>query len=117
MTPSAEVKPGPHWWKASALTTGPSLSLGITDIADDNTALLVIEKARLADVGVELNDISISHRLPARNGQSKIICKFTRRATRDEVYNKCKKLKSKRSKDLPSVPASSTGDIVCWPQY
>ena len=21
MTPSAEIEPGPHWWKASALTT------------------------------------------------------------------------------------------------
>ena len=25
MTPSAEIKPGPHWWKASALTTRPTL--------------------------------------------------------------------------------------------
>ena len=25
MTPSAEIKHGPHWWKASALTTRPTL--------------------------------------------------------------------------------------------
>ena len=25
MTPSAEIEPGPHWWKASALTTRPTL--------------------------------------------------------------------------------------------
>ena len=25
MTPGAEVEPGPHWWKASALTTRPTL--------------------------------------------------------------------------------------------
>ena len=25
MTPSAEIEPGPHWWKASALTTRPIL--------------------------------------------------------------------------------------------
>ena len=25
MTPSAEIAPGPHWWKASALTTRPTL--------------------------------------------------------------------------------------------
>ena len=26
MTPSAEIEPGPHWWKASALTSRPNLS-------------------------------------------------------------------------------------------
>ena len=25
MTPSAEIEPEPHWWKASALTTRPTL--------------------------------------------------------------------------------------------
>ena len=25
MTLSAEIEPGPHWWKASALTTRPTL--------------------------------------------------------------------------------------------
>ena len=25
MTPSLGIKPGPHWWEASALTTAPSL--------------------------------------------------------------------------------------------
>ena len=25
MTPGPEIEPGPHWWKASALTTVPSL--------------------------------------------------------------------------------------------
>ena len=25
MTPGAEIKPGPHWWKASTLTTRPTL--------------------------------------------------------------------------------------------
>ena len=25
MTPSPGIEPGPHWWKASALTTAPSL--------------------------------------------------------------------------------------------
>ena len=25
MTPGPEIEPGPHWWKASAVTTGPSL--------------------------------------------------------------------------------------------
>ena len=25
MSPGPQVKPGPHWWKANALTTAPSL--------------------------------------------------------------------------------------------
>ena len=25
MTPGPGIEPGPHWWKASALTTAPSL--------------------------------------------------------------------------------------------
>ena len=27
MTPSADIEPGPHWWKASALTTTPTCHL------------------------------------------------------------------------------------------
>ena len=27
MTPGAEIEPGPHWWKASALTTRPTLAM------------------------------------------------------------------------------------------
>ena len=61
--------------------------------------------ARLVDVGLESKDISIAHRLPVKNGQSKIIVKYTRRTTRDEVYKNHKKLKSKRTKDLPSARA------------
>ena len=29
MTPGPGVEPGTHWWEASALTTAPSLFLGI----------------------------------------------------------------------------------------
>ena len=75
---------------------------GIPAIADDNPTQLVIGMARLVDVGLESKDISIAHRLPVRNGQSKIIVKFTRRTTRDKNH---KKLKSKRTKDLPSFQA------------
>ena len=36
MTPSAEIEPGPHWWKASALTTRPTLPpLTKTDNTDN----------------------------------------------------------------------------------
>lgn len=87
---------------------------GIPDIADDNPTQLVIETARLVDVELEPNDISIAHRLPSRNSQRqrKIIVKFTRRVKRDEVFNNRKKLKSKRSKDLPSVQIQSESSSV-----
>ncbi|PFX16152.1 Heterochromatin protein 1 [Stylophora pistillata] len=79
---------------------------GIPDIADDNPTQLVIETARLTDVELEPNDISIAHRLLLKNGQSqcKIIVKFTRRTKRDEVFNACKKLKSKRTKVNKHAP-------------
>ena len=53
--------------------------------------------------GRKISELLIDFR--QRNGQSKIIVKFTRRATRDDVYNNRKKLKSKRTKDLLSVRA------------
>lgn len=87
---------------------------GIPDIADDNPTQLVIETARLIDVELEPNDISIAHRLPSKNSrrQRNIIVKFTRRVKRDEVFNARKKLKSKRTKDLPSVQIQSESSPV-----
>lgn len=62
---------------------------GIPDITDDNPTQLVIETARLVDVKLELDDISIAHRLPSKNSQRQcnIIVKFTHRVKRDEVFN------------------------------
>ena len=83
---------------------------GIPELPYDNPQQLVIEVARLADIEVEANDISIAHRLPSKK-QGKIIVKFTRRAKRNEFYDARKKLRTKRSKDLPmvyAVPKSST---------
>ena len=36
ITPSAEIEPGPHWWKASALTTWPTLPPNSEDCTLDN---------------------------------------------------------------------------------
>ena len=83
-------------------------------IADDNPTQLVIETARLVDVELEPNDTSIAHRLPSSNSQRqrKIIVKFTRLVKEDEVFNTRKKLKSKRTKDLPSVQIQSESSSV-----
>ena len=87
---------------------------GIPDIAYDIRTQLVIGTARLVDVELEPNDISIAHRLPSRNSQRqrKIIVKFTRLVKEDEVFKARKKLKSKRTKDLPSVQIQSESSSV-----
>ena len=57
-------------------------------------------------MGVDLNtnDISIAHRLPpSKKVKDRSIVKFTRREKRDEIYNKRKTLKSKRTRGLQSV--------------
>ena len=45
---------------------------------------------------------------PTKKVKDRLIVKFTRREKRDEIYSKRKNLKSKRTKDLPSV--------VCEPE-
>ena len=72
---------------------------------NDNPALLVREMSDWV-IGVKLddNDISVAHRLPStKKVKDRLIVKFTRREKRDEVYKKRKNLKSKQTKDLPSV--------------
>ena len=80
---------------------------GIPAQEDEDTNDIVTQVAQL--VGVDLNeeDISVSHRLPARNAQWKgppsppvIIAKFTRRDIKDKIYKARFKLKNKTSCDL-----------------
>src|SRR6056300_1682679 len=59
------------------------------------------------------NDISTAHRLPpTRKTKDRIIVKFARRETKDLIYNKRKLLKTKRTKDLPSVAAEPESPTV-----
>ena len=68
---------------------------GIPIVPNDNPALLVREMSEV---------ISVAHRLPStKKVKDRLIVKFTRREKRDEVYKKRKNLKSKQTKDLPSV--------------
>ena len=41
MTPSPGIKPGPHWWEASALTTAPSLLPTLEVYASSNYYWLI----------------------------------------------------------------------------
>ena len=46
MTPGAEIDLGPHWWKASALTTRPTLTLSpeSNTLPDGGTRLFAVKK-------------------------------------------------------------------------
>ena len=48
MTPNAKIEPGPHWWKASALTTRPTLPLS----ALSTMALPAVQRVTKADEAV-----------------------------------------------------------------
>ena len=65
-------------------------------------------------VGLEASDISlIAHRLPpSEKVKDRMIVKFSRREKRDEIYSKRKNLKSKRTKDLPSIACETESDAV-----
>ena len=77
---------------------------GIPVVPNDSPALLVKEMSEIMGVNLNENDISIAHRLPqTKKVKDRLIVKFTRREKRDEIYSKRKNLKSKRTKDLPSV--------------
>ena len=55
-------------------------------------------------VNLDVNDISIAHRLPpTKKVKDRLIVKFTRREKRDEIYSKRKNLKSKRTKPESAV--------------
>ena len=77
---------------------------GIPVIPNDNPTQFVIEAAKLTGVNIQENDISVAHRLKSRKqGQAPIIVKFARRSVRDKIFNNRKNLKTKKSKDLPSI--------------
>jgi len=79
---------------------------GIPVTPNDNPKKLIVEMANLVDVKLEDDDISVAHRLPpTKKVKDRIIVKFTRRETKDLIYNKRGKLKVKKTKDLPTVRA------------
>ncbi|CAH3188593.1 unnamed protein product [Porites lobata] len=65
--------------------------------------------SEIMGVNLNENDISIAHcSPPTKKVKDRLIVKFTRREKRAEIYSKRKNLKSKRTKDLPSM--------VCEPE-
>ena len=86
---------------------------GIPIVPNDNPVILIQEASKIIGVDLEASDISIAHRLPpSKKVKDRTIVKFTRRVKRDEIYNKRKHLKSKRTKDLPSVSCEIESDAV-----
>ena len=57
---------------------------GIPIVPNDNPVLLVREMLEVRGVDLDVNDISIAHRLPlTKKVQDRLIVKFTRREKRD----------------------------------
>jgi hypothetical protein len=76
---------------------------GVPLAAHENTDEIVLKVAEAIDPDHVLseNEISISHRLPARNNNiPPIIVKFTRRSVRDRLFTKKRNLGSITARDL-----------------
>lgn len=74
---------------------------GIPEMLGENTDDLVKRIGDLIEVEVLSTDISTSHRLPSKRGQTRpIIAKFTRRNIRDNVYHQKGNLKNFNSSNL-----------------
>ena len=77
---------------------------GIPVVPTDNPAKLVGEVAQVIGIQLDPQDISIAHRLPSTTKvKDRLIVKITRREKRDEFYKKRAKLKTKTTKDLPTI--------------
>ena len=64
---------------------------------------------------IKSDDISTAHRLPpTRKTKDRIIVKFTRRETKDLLYSKRSQLKTKRTKDLPTVAAEPESPSISY---
>ena len=86
---------------------------GIPVVPNDNPAILIQEASKIIGVNLETSGTSIAHLLPpSKKVKDRIIVKFAQRAKRDEIYSKRKHLKSKRTKDLPSVACEIESDAV-----
>ena len=76
---------------------------GIPVTRDENTDVLVSSVGVLADVNIQPEDITISHRLKAPKDAKfppSIIVKFVQRSLRDKLYYAKKHLKDKSTSDL-----------------
>lgn len=74
---------------------------GIPEIPGEDTDALVCKVAELLEVDLYTSDISISHRLPAKKGQTPaIIARFYVRKTRDKLYQARANLKTYNSTNL-----------------
>ena len=76
---------------------------GVPRQTGESTNRITQEISSLMGLDLTENDISVSHRLPdTRKQHDRMIVKFTRRDTRDEIYRRRKALIGKTVKNLPS---------------
>ena len=62
--------------------------------------VLMVAKLIVPDLVLNVNDISISHHLPAAMGRIPVIAKFVRRSVRDRLLNCKRELRDKTAQDL-----------------
>ena len=74
---------------------------GIPECSGENTEELVKRVGNLVRVEIGPSDISVSHRLPSKSGRTPaIIAKFTKRSTRDKLFNAKVNLRNYNSSDV-----------------
>ena len=74
---------------------------GIPEYSGENTEELVKRVGNLVRVEIGPSDISVSHRLPSKRGRTPaIIAKFTKRSTRDKLFNAKASLRNYNSSDV-----------------
>ena len=80
---------------------------GIPECSGENTEELVHRVGNLVRVEIGPSDISVSHRLPSKSGRTPaIIAKFTKRSTRDKLFNAKASLRNYRSSDIGIASSS-----------
>ena len=80
---------------------------GMPECSGENTDELVQRVGNLVRVEIGPSDISVSHWLPSKSGRTPaIIAKFTKRSTRDKLFNAKASLRNYRSSDIGIASSS-----------
>lgn len=82
---------------------------GIPKTSDEDAKKLISEIGTITGVNIKEDDISIAHRLPDRkNSKDRLIVKFVKRETKDNLYSARSKLIQQSTRNLPSRKEAHT---------
>jgi len=89
--------------------------VGIPPVPQDNPNQLVQEVGSLIDIGIGINDISTTHRLPdMKRVKNRIIVKFIQRDEREEMYKNRRKLIRKNTSAVQSFRKEMGKEHSIW---